>query len=565
MNIQNLPNVLEYRAETIGERPVYHYMAPRATAPQSLTFRELHEQTCALALALKRSGLEGKNAVLMYPPGLDFIKIFFACMRANISAIPMYIPAGNTPDTRLRSIMQTVDIAAVLTIKVKEEQVRNLTAELWQAKECLIISTDVLTCEDISRVSLSVELAVNNNQIPLIQFTSGSTSNPKGVLVSHANIINNQQMIQRGFHRHANTVDGESMVSWLPFFHDMGLICSIMHPIFIGGDVVLMSPTDFLQNPHKWLQLISMYSASISGAPNFAYEYCVTRIKDEQLDGLDLSNWRVAYNGAEMIRPLTMKRFCDRFGAYGFRAESIFYCYGMAETTLYVSGNTGTLGSVEAPDEIARVGPPDEKSEVVIAGENNNALADGEVGEVWVRGPHVALGYINNPEATQKTFHAKINDDKSGPSYLRTGDLGYMRSGNLYIVGRLKNLIVVNGKNYFGEEIEQFVCRCHEYFVESGACILHPNEGLSNAEIIFMQEIHKSSIGAAKSELPELEEKAIELSRRILNNFGLSVHRFMFVRAGRIPRTSSGKIDRARAYDLALSGKKDCLLEVQTR
>lgn len=561
MHTQSLPHVLAHRAATIGDKPLYHYMAARATTPVTLTYRELHDHSCMLAATLQQHGLQGKNALLMYPPGLEFIEAFFSCMRGNISAIPMYIPAGYAPDTRLRAVASTVEIAAVLTVKAKQAQVRRQVAELFPHKDCQVICTDELPQTDGAGFELSIDL----EQPPLIQFTSGSTSDPKGVVVSHANIIANQYMIERGFYRHAQLRGGETMVSWLPFFHDMGLICSLMHPVFIGGSAVLMSPTDFLRTPHKWLQLISMYKGNIAGAPNFGYEYCVSRISDEQLDGLDLSSWNVAYNGSEMIRPVTMRRFCDRFGPYGFQANAMFYCYGMAEATLYVSGGTGVPGSPDSPDAIASVGPPDEETEVVIVDEDSNVLPEGRTGEVWVRGPHVARGYINNPQMSEARYEAKPTGSKSGPSYLRTGDLGYLLHGNLHIVGRVKNLIIVNGKNYYGEEIEYFVARSHDYFLESGACILQTNEGLTNSEVIFMQEIKQSSLAAAKADLPHLEERALKLSRQILNDFQLSVHRFIFLRESRLPRTSSGKIDRARANDFAVGDMGNYLLEVNTR
>jgi len=561
MNIGTLPQILAERATSMGDQPLYHYMAPKAMQPVTLTYRELHDYSCNLAAMLRSLGFEGKKALLMYPPGLDFIKTFFGCMQGNVSAIPMYIPPGNTPDNRLFAISQTVDIAVTLTVKAKEAQVRSFVDQLFPGKESLIICTDELP----QTGPVDVDWSIDADLPPLIQFTSGSTSNPKGVVVSHANLVHNQYMIARGFHRHAQTRGGEAMVSWLPFFHDMGLICSIMHPVFIGGSVVLMSPNDFLQNPHKWLQLISSYSATISGAPNFAYDYCATRIKDEQLEGLDLSHWRVAYNGSEMIRPLTMKKFCDRFAPYGFQKSALFYCYGMAETTLYVSGSTGEVGDSVSADTVACVGTPDEKSEVIIVDEDKNVLPDGKPGEIWVRGPHVARGYINNPQASKRIFEAKPHNDEAAPSYLRTGDLGYMLNGDLYMVGRAKNLLVVNGKNYFGEEIEYFVARSNDHFVESGACILQTNEGLENAEIVFMQEIHKSSVDTVRSNLAELEERALQLSRKIVSEFKLSVHRFVFLRAGRLPRTSSGKIDRARAHGLAIDVGPNCLLDVGVR
>lgn len=561
MHTQSLPHLLSHRAATIGDQPLYRYVAPRATTPLTLTYRELHDHSCLLAAALQERGLQGKNALLMYPPGLDFIEAFFSCMRGSVSPVPMYIPPGDSPDIRLRGVASKLEISAVLTVKASEAQVSKQVAELFPDKRCEVICTDAL----LQPGGVSTEMAIDLEQPALIQFTSGSTSDPKGVVVSHANLIANQGMIERGFYRHAQLQGGETTVSWLPFFHDMGLICGIMHPLYKGGSAVLMSPNDFLRYPQKWLRLISTYKAHIVGSPNFGYEYCASRITDEQLEGLDLSSLKVAYNGAEMIRPLTMKRFCDRFAPYGFQAKALFYCYGMAETTLYVSGGTGEPGAPDAPEAIASVGPPDEKSEVLIVDEEKNVLPDGSAGEVWVRGPHVARGYINNPEATEARFEAKPAGREAGPGYLRTGDLGYLLQGQLYIVGRVKNLIIVNGKNYYGEEIEYLVGRSHEYFVESGACILQTNEGLPSSEIIFMQEIKKSSLAAVKADLPYLEDTARKLSRQILDDFQLSVHRFVFLRAGRLPRTSSGKIDRPRGKELAVGDVSNYLLEVSTR
>ncbi|MGK7248071.1 fatty acyl-AMP ligase [Acinetobacter oleivorans] len=563
MNIEmSLPQILADRALTMGDNDLYHYIPPRSNVPLKLTYRQLHEQSCQIASVLKDYGLNGKNALLMYPPGLDFIKAFFGCMRANVSSIPMYIPSGNIPDNRLLGIVETVEIKIVLTIKSKEQQIRNLLLNLLPDKEILIIATDEIL---LSSPAIREDLIIDLEQPALIQFTSGSTSKPKGVIVTHSNIVNNQYMIERGFNRHAKTSGGETIVSWLPFFHDMGLICSIMHPIFIGGCSVLMSPVDFLQNPYKWLKLISDYSAEIAGAPNFAYDYCVSRIDKSQIEDLDLSSWSVAYSGSEMIRPSTMKRFFENFSNYGFRKESIFYCYGMAETTLYVSGFTGGFEESETDQSVACVGIPDEKSEVLIVDENKLPLNDGQVGEIWIRGPHVAPCYLNNPEATEAVFEATLSNqsEEEYKQYLRTGDLGYMKNGFLYMVGRLKNVLVLNGKNYFGEEVEYYISKSNDYFVDSGSCLIQLNEGFENSEVIFMQEIHKKNIEQVKSDLVSLEESAIRLSRNVLNDFKLPIHRFIFLRSGRLPRTSSGKIDRGQARNFILSAEENCILDVE--
>ncbi|MCF6435037.1 fatty acyl-AMP ligase [Pseudoalteromonas sp. MMG022] len=561
MQQKGVSQVLAQHAQQIGDKKAYSYYAPRAVRPVTITYRRLHERACAIADIAKQQQLEGKYALLMYSPGLEFVEAFFGCMYGNISAIPMYIPPGNEPDNRLRSITSGIDVAVVFTTRDKAEQVGYQLEKLFDGKEYKIICTDAVRAFDFEGFMPELSFDVP----PLIQFTSGSTANPKGVVVGHDNLLANLQMIQRGFAKHAQLSGDETSVSWLPFFHDMGLIWSILYPVYTGGSAVLMSPNDFLHNPSKWLQLISKYSASVSGAPNFAYDYCVTRIRDEQLEGVDLSSWQVAFNGSEMIRATTIKRFIERFSAYGFAHNAPFFCYGMAETTLYVTGETGVIEAQGLTPLNVSVGKPDEQAEVIIVDEQRHQLGDGETGEIWVRGPHVAKGYINNPQASAETFQATLDGSNGEPTYLRTGDLGYLNDGKLHVVGRLKNMLIVNGKNYYGEEIEYFVAKSRDYFVETGACLIQVNEGLDDSEVIFIQEIHKSRLDEVSTQLPQLEDLAVTLSGQILSEYKLAIHRFIFLGTSRLPRTSSGKIDRARAHEVTDAQSFNHVLDVYTR
>jgi acyl-CoA synthetase (AMP-forming)/AMP-acid ligase II len=556
----SLTDILSHRARTIGNNCAYVYVPPRTTTPLELTYTGLFERATAIAARLIEQGLSGGKVLLLYPPGLEFIEAFYGCMYANVSTVPMYVPVRSVPDARLRAIAETVDIAAILTVEAKAMLVAGVADQLFADRPRPILLTDKIEAGPRD----GWDLATDHDVAPLIQFTSGSTSRPKGVIVTHGNIMANQGMIQRSFgHR-----GGETVVGWLPFFHDMGLIGNIMQPLFIGGCSVLMSSADFLQFPNKWLHLVSLFGAETSGAPNFAYEYCVSRITDEQIDELDLSGWKVAYNGAEMIRPATMKRFSERFARTGFRPESVLNCYGMAETTLYVTAGPCFRDGLPtpasgAPALIASVGSPDPESVVRVVGADAREVAERSVGEVWVRGPHVAAGYVNNPAATKETFQARVEGEAE--TYLRTGDLGFMADGELHIVGRLKNLIVLNGRNYHGEEIEYFGACSDDRFLESGACLVQVNEGLSENEIIFMQEIKKSCFDEARRDPKPLEEKAVLLSRQILSEFSLPVHRIIYLRENRLPRTSSGKIDRGRAPTFAQSDPAGILMEVKTR
>ncbi|WP_337261385.1 MULTISPECIES: fatty acyl-AMP ligase [unclassified Serratia (in: enterobacteria)] len=557
MKTNSIAHMLTYHVGRVGNKCAYKYYSPRSTNAVSLSYRELYDSALSIGNIISFNNFRGKYALLMYPPGLDFIEAFFGCMFGNMLAIPMYIPPSNEPDSRLSSIISNVDIEVVFTVSSTLEQVTQQVKKLFNNKRYTIICTDKLESINTAHMSINIDLDIP----PLIQFTSGSTSAPKGVIVGHDNLIANLRMIEHGFCKHTQLSGGETSVSWLPFFHDMGLIWGILYPIYTGGSSILMSPNDFLHHPYKWLQLISMYQASISGAPNFAYDYCVTRIREEKIEGLDLSSWKVAFNGSEMIRPTTIQRFIERFQNYKFDKKSFFFCYGMAETTLYVSGETGVIGDV---DSSVSVGQIDEQAELVIVDENYQPLPDCHRGEIWVRGPHVARGYVDNPEATKDIFGAKIINDTSGKEYLRTGDLGYLTQGKLHVTGRMKNMIIVNGKNYYGEEIEYFVVRKKDYFVETGACVTRINEGRDDSEIVFIQEIKKQRLNEVSNELIELEELAIELSRKILHEFKLSVNRFIFLGTTRLPRTSSGKIDRARVHEVVNDKSHEYLLNVHT-
>lgn len=559
MKEKSIAHILAHHVRENGDKCAYKYYPPRSTRATSLSYSELYTRARSISDIIRTNHFQGKYVLLMYPPGLAFIESFFGCMLANMLAIPMYIPPGNQPDNRLSSIISNIDVEMVLTVSSAFEQVTKQVEDLFKNKKHIIICTDKLNVLNV--VDIDAEINIDLNIPPLIQFTSGSTSAPKGVIVGHDNLVANLCMIERGFNKHTKLTGNDVSVSWLPFFHDMGLIWSILYPIYTGGSAVLMSPNDFLHHPYKWLQLISMHQASISGAPNFAYDYCVARIKNENIEGLDLSSWRVAFNGSEMIRPTTIQRFIDRFQHYEFSNKAFFYCYGMAETTLYVSGETGMTENI---DSNISVGQIDEQAELVIVNEYNQQLPDGQRGEIWVRGPHVAKGYVNNPEATKETFNATIMNDVLGKKYLRTGDLGYLNKGKLHVTGRMKNMIIVNGKNFYGEEIEYFVASTQDYFVETGACIIQVNEGQDDSEVIFIQEIKKQNLHEVNIKLIELEEQAIELSRKILHNFKLSVNRFIFLGTSRLPRTSSGKIDRARAHEVVCNDLQEHLLNVNT-
>jgi acyl-CoA synthetase (AMP-forming)/AMP-acid ligase II len=302
--------------------------------------------------------------------------------------------------------------------------------------------------------------------LAFLQYTSGSTATPKGVMVSHGNLLHNEAIIQQAFAQTSESV----IVSWLPLYHDMGLIGNVLQPLYVGAHSVLMSPVAFLQSPFRWLKAISHYRATTSGGPNFAYDLCVRKITEEQKAGLDLSSWQLAFNGAEPIRAETLDRFAKAFASCGFRREAFFPCYGLAEATLFVAGKTQSNAPavikhfetaalsnnrvIEATDEsqdrlslVGCGGPGMGQTILIVNPETARVCPPGDVGEIWVSGASVAGGYWNQPEATERTFHASLAESSAGP-FLRTGDLGFLQAGELFVTGRLKDLIIIRGRNH---------------------------------------------------------------------------------------------------------------------
>ena len=510
----------------------YEYVGKDLLPVQSLSYKELWMRSNAVAHSLINRGLAGKHLLLMYPSGLDFITAFFGAMLSGSIPIPTYTPTKNSKDQRLRSILESVEIPAILTVS-------NKSSDIVSFVEALGHRVDVCATDELTRVGELITPTAVGSDAGFIQFTSGSTSRPKGVVVSHNNIISNQQMIKQGF----GHGDDEVVVGWLPFFHDMGLIGNIMQPLYLGCPSILMAPSSFLQRPLKWLELISKYRATTSGGPNFSYDYCVTHVAEEQIERLDLSSWRLAYNGAEMVRESTLEKFADRFSRVGFNYESFFPCYGLAEGTLYVTGNKVS----RSPDALARslavcVGQPNHGTEIsVVDPKTCREAASGEVGEIWVQGDSVCAEYINEPDLTAYTFEAKLSG-KSG-TFLRTGDLGYLQGQDLHITGRLKNLLVVNGKNYHGEEIEHYVSKLFSSFFPTGTSIQQLDEGGVQTKIILVQEL-KRDVVKRLPEPTELEAMTAEVRARVLETFGVGLSEVSLAKQSRLPRTSSGKMDR---------------------
>ena len=479
--MSTLVDILRRRALEQPERLAYVFLADGEEEEARLTYAQLDERARAVAALLQELGIDrqdgGGRALLLFPTGPDYVAAFYGCLYAGVTAVPAYPPRPNRPMPRIQAIAADARAGVALTTSAILSGVERRVADLPDLQALAWRATDVL---DAGASSSWREPRIGADTLAFLQYTSGSTASPKGVMVSHANLLHNEALIRDACGHREDT----PCVSWLPLYHDLGLIGNMIQSLYVGTPCTLMAPVAFLQSPIRWLRAVSRYRAHTSGGPNFAYDLCARKITPEQAEGLDLSSWRVAFNGAEPVRAETLERFARAFEPYGFRSEALFPCYGLAETTLIVSAGAATAPpvvgrfragelarhrAVEAPEEVETrelVGCGQVLGDLEVAIVEPESLArraEGEVGEVWVAGGSVARGYWDRPEVTAETFEARTADG-AGP-FLRTGDLGFLRGGELYITGRIKDLIIIRGANHYPQDIERTVELSHPALV----------------------------------------------------------------------------------------------------
>ncbi|HET8932586.1 MAG TPA: aminotransferase class III-fold pyridoxal phosphate-dependent enzyme [Polyangiales bacterium] len=551
----NLVRLLEYYAQVQPNQVVYSFASEReADAPRCITFAELDLRARAIAAVLSARDARGRTVLLLYPSGLDYIAAFFGCLYAGAIAVPAYPPDPRRLDKTLpRVIAIAQDCGAQLVLSTDESC--SLSPFLAQKAPLLAAltwcGTDHLTTGDFQPAPIATD------QLAFLQYTSGSTSTPKGVMVTHGNLMANEYMIHRAMKTRPDSV----VVGWLPLYHDMGLIGNVLHPVYLGASAHLMSPLSFLQSPLRWLRAITSARATTSGGPNFAYELCARRAASQAaLEGIDLSTWEIAFNGAEPIRRETMQRFAAAFEPYGFRARSVLTCYGLAEATLIVSGapsetlRTQNMEPCGAkPLEIVGCGPAAELIELAIVDPTTQLrAADGTVGEVWVHGPNVAAGYFGRADATRETFQAELPDVPTKP-FLRTGDLGLLANGELFITGRMKDLIIVRGRNVYPTDLEATVESAHA-MVRVGCCAAFSVEQGEGEEVVVAFE-------TKTSKLDQLEEIFVALRTALARDHDISVYALVAVKTASIPKTTSGKLQRRAARAAYLAGRLDVVRE----
>ena len=574
VKFSTLVDVLRWRALHQADRRAYTFLVNDGEKEISLSYGELDRRARAIGVLLQQIGAAGEHVLLLYPPGLEYIAAFFGCLYAGGIAVPSYPPRLNRPDSRLRAIVSDAQATVALATTHILSNAERRFAHTPELGSLHWLATDTLANDSSanSEQALAEEWrdpAITGETLAFLQYTSGSTAAPKGVMVSHENILHNERMIQQAF----GLTEQSTVVGWLPVYHDMGLIGNVLQPLYAGSHCVLMSPMDFLQQPLRWLKAISHYQAHTSGGPNFAYDICVRKIAPEQRAPLDLSSWEVAFNGAEPVRHQTLERFATAFAPCGFRREAFYPCYGLAEATLFVSGGLKsappvlyTLRGLELErDRIVMTTAGDKDGRtlvgcgrtwsdqeiVVVDPESSTRRPSNRIGEIWVRGPNVARGYWNRPDETEHSFRAYLADTGEGP-FLRTGDLGFLRDGELFITGRIKDLIIIRGRNHYPQDIELTVVESHPA-LRSGCGAAFSVDVDDEERLVIAQELERDHRKA------DVDEVARAIRQAVAENHELQVHAVVLLKPTRIPKTSSGKIRRRACRAAFLAGGLDAI------
>ncbi|MGQ0678280.1 MAG: AMP-binding protein [Actinomycetota bacterium] len=565
----SLVDILQWRAAYQPDQLAYIFLTGAPDSHDLVTYGDLDRSARSIAARLGQVASPGDRAMLFYPSGPDFVAAFMGCLYAGVIAVPLYPPRANRSSTRLDAVLADSGATLALTQTSRLPEI----AALCEKNR---VRAEYLLTNELAQIT---GLAAFYERPPLpgiayLQYTSGSTSTPKGVMVTHANLVYNCGYMCQAYGHNAETV----AVTWLPHFHDMGLIEGLLNPPYLGYPTAVLSPAQFVQRPLCWLEAVSEYQATHSGAPNFAFDLCVNKIRPEQRDRLDLSSWEVAYCGAEPVRSETMSRFAEYFAPAGFDKRALYPCYGLAEATLMVSGNTRLGGpkvlefsKSELKDGLAiPVASKNSDSRSVVGCgyafmDMEIAIVDpaisvrcphGVVGEIWVGGPTNAAGYWRRPEETADTFAAYLADGRVGP-FMRTGDLGFLWDDELFVVGRLKDLIIIRGGNFYPQDIELVAERTHPA-LRLGRSAAFSIEVESEERLVVAVELERHH---RKAEPEALQEVANLIRQAVSEEFDLDTYCVQLLNVGGIHMTSSGKVQRQSCRADFIEGKLDVVWE----
>jgi acyl-CoA synthetase (AMP-forming)/AMP-acid ligase II len=534
-----MPDVLSERAQASPDAAAYTFLEDGEREGARLSWGELDRRASALAAAVDAAAASGSRVLILCPPGLSFIPAFFGALRARTIAVSAYPPrtgrTGIDPQdrtlARLQAIARDAAPSVILASSALAQRAAAVTALVPELARASWIDIDVEGASGREYAGAQID----PGSVAFLQYTSGSTAEPRGVMVTHANLVHNLADSQALAH-HDRT---SGSVSWLPVIHDMGLIQGILQPAFSGFSAWLMSPAAFLQRPARWLRAISAYGATISGGPNFAYELCVRRISEAEREGLDLRRWRLAFNGAEPIRQSTLDAFHQMFARAGFDADAFRPCYGLAEATLLVATGRGASTSCGHP-------APGTDIRIVDPHTFHPCTGDGP-GEIWVAGPGVAAGYWNQPDETASIFDARIAGSGEGP-FMRTGDLGVLGEDGLHVTGRIKDILIVRGIKHFPQDIEGTVERASPR-VRAGCCAVFAMPGADGDRVGVAAELE----GAG--EIESRDAVIVNIREAIGAAHGIQVSAVALVAPGAIPKTTSGKLQRFACREGLLNGR----------
>jgi acyl-CoA synthetase (AMP-forming)/AMP-acid ligase II len=529
------------------QRKALIFLGDGENETESLTFAELHDAAKGVAAQLSALRVIGRPVLVLPANGIRFAVALMGCLYAGAVAVPCSSGPRNRGRERIDAIIADCRPAAALGT----DEIDGLAGTLERFSVAAVRLDDAY--------SKGPELAFRRSpqQPALLQYTSGSTGSPKGVIITDANLSANLEMLAGAFAVHRDSV----FLTWLPLFHDMGLIANLLIAIYSGVPCVLMPPLSFYQRPDRWLRAISRFGATISGGPNFAFEFLLRRYDRLRLTGVDLSRWELAFCGAEVVRCSTMRRFARQFEHLGFRAGALYPCYGLAEATVFVTGSKpdgGAHTTLLGDREIVSCGrPPDGTLVTIVHPIDKTPLPEREIGEVWVAGEHVSPGYWNRPEISEPVFGARL-PSMGDVRFLRTGDLGWVCDGELFFAGRLKDLIVWRGSNIYPEDIEATAADCNPAFAAANAAFAI--EIGDEEAVVVLQEIARPS-----SQFFEPARALADLTAGVTEAHGFPLYDVAFVRPGTLPRTTSGKVQRQRCRELYRSGLQPEMLIASLR
>ena len=577
VNNSTIIDVLLDKSTDRPNRTAYTFLADGEHESGSITYQDLDLQAKAIAVQLLTKVKPGDRALLVYPytAGLEFIASFLGCLYAGVIAVTDYPRQHIKSLTQYQNRIDDCQAAIVLTtgefaLRVKAQLVSNPGMALKLKALPWIASDEVDT-----KLSQQWQMPdISSDTLAFLQYTSGSTGQPKGVMVTHGNVLHNSEVIYKSFAHHPDS----KILMWLPMFHDMGLIGGVMQPLYTGLPAVLMSPIALAQKPFLWLQALSKYQITTSGGPNFAYDLLCQKVTEEQRGSLDLSSWEVAFTGAEPVRAKTLEQFAELYAPCGFRKEAFYPCYGMAEATLFITG----IDASEYPtvvhldktaltqDKVLAIAPehPSAKAvvscghtwlgdEIIIVNPDTKVeCARDEVGEIWVTGAGIGKGYWQREEQTEATFRAALanNPDKS---YLRTGDLGFIQDGELYITGRIKDMMILWGRNHYPQHIEETVETCHPALrLNHGAAFSIEVNG--EEQLVIAHEINRTDLRKLNAEEVIGAIRLAVGEQNLANVFAVAL-----LKTGSIPKTSSGKIQRRACQSMFLDGSLNTVAQWQ--